>query len=253
MVQQTIEAPSPRWITLSSKEAIQTIESSSVSAARRSFMIATVQEGQAYWHDFGDGRPVCILDVSSFFNHGVNVPLMDAVVKEVAQQLQDVKPTIGLTAASSGNIFTYALCKELGIGRMIYATKKPNVTQEHNGFLHTDARSYTGGEAVDLAMRSSLIPTGARVLVTDDFADTGKMAVSLVNLIDQAGAYLEGFAFGVNKPYAGGESKITQLLNARGLSKEHMASFITIDRMDQGVVQFHEFPFGFRLMQQEEY
>jgi xanthine phosphoribosyltransferase len=251
MTIQTIEAPKPRWITISSKDAMRTIESSSVSAAQRNFMAATIQEGQAYWHDFGDGKPVCILDVSSFFNHGVNIPLMDAVVKEVAEQLQNVEPTIGLTAASSGNIFTYALCKELGIGRMIYATKKPNVTQEHNGFLHTEANSYTSGDAVDLAMRSSLLPASARVLVMDDFADTGKMATSLVNLIDQAGAHLAGFAFGINKPYAGGESRITQLLHARGLSKEHMASFITIDRMDEGVVQFHGFPFGFRLMQQE--
>jgi len=86
----------------------------------------------------------------------------------------------------------------------------------------------------------------------DDFADTGKMATSLVSLLDQAQAHLVGFAFGVNKPYAGGESKIVQLLADRGLSKEHMVSFITIDSMDEGVVHFHGFPFGFRLKEQEK-
>ena len=231
-------------------EALGLIEDDKKSTeTQKQFMRATVNSGTVFWHDFGEGS-VCILDISRFFNHGVDIKLIEAITTEMAEKLGEIEASVALTAASGGNIITYSLCRQLGIEKMIYAPKKPTVIQERNGVLKAQAYSYTGGHAVDLAVASDLLLPGDKVLFSDDFLDTGKMTASALSIIEQSGAELVACAFGVNKRYADGEQRVKGLLSGLGLGTDRMVSFIDIANMTEGIVQFDGFNVGFRLKRQ---
>ena len=228
-------------------EAIRIIERSNASSAQKLFMSAIINHGQAFNYDFGQ-EIACILDVSEIFNHGVNVHLMRATTHELAGRLWNINASVALTAASGGNIFTSMICEELDIPNMIYAAKQPNIIQKHNGYLTTRASSYTGGHDIELAISSSLLKPTDRVLIVDDFIDTGKMTKNLLNLVHQAGAQPTALAYAINKMYAGGNSVVAELAKAENISPNHIVSFLSIQAMQEGAIWFDGMsqPFAFR-------
>lgn len=235
----------------SREESYQLIERSLATVTQKNFMRSTFEHGQAFLHDFGNG-PVCILDVSEILNHAVEVPLVRAMAREMKQKLDGIDATVALTAASGGNILTYLLSEELKLPRMISAAKSPNVIHQHNGYIHTGAKSYTGGHDVELTIAKKLLNPDDRVLVVDDFLDTGDMTTKLLNLVEEAGATPVGFAFAVNKEYAGGHRKIQQFAREYGVPDHHVVSFIAVTYMDDGVIQFEGIPKAFRFLKQPD-
>ncbi len=235
---------------VSSREALSMVESSKMTETQRRFMELTIRFGSAFWHNFGDGE-VCILDVAHFLNHGVDVPLMEGMVSELKEKLGDVNPDVVLTAASGGITVGYEMCTQLGVQTLVYAPKKPTIIQQRNGAFRTDAVSYTGGHGVDLAVAEQLLRPDDKVLWIDDFLDTGRMTSSAYSIVEQAGAKLVGCAYAVDKRYAGGRTVVEQLADQIGLPRDRVVSFIDIQRMDGGVVQFGGFDVGFSLQRQE--
>jgi len=227
--------------------AIKIIEKSRFSSAQKQFMSAIINHGQAFNYDFGP-ETACILDVSEMFNQGVDVPLMRNIAREMGARLPHKKATVALTAASGGNIFTSMLCEELGISRMIYAAKQPNVIHKHNGYYTTKATSYTGGHDIELSISTSLLKSTDTVLIGDDFLDKGNMTEKLINLVHQAGAQPVALAYAINKVYAGGNEKVHNMAQIEEIPANHIVSFLSIQAMQEGAIWFTGMsqPFAFR-------
>lgn len=114
---------------VSATEALTRIEASSHSEAQKSFMEMIVLQGKSFPHDFGSGE-VMILDVSRFFNHGVDVNLMEHLGAELAQGYEGDPIDVVLTVPSGGNIIAYEVASQLGVNRLVYARKNVNVIHE---------------------------------------------------------------------------------------------------------------------------
>jgi len=231
------------------EESGRLVECSNASPAQKRFMISVIREGSTFYHDFGNGE-VCILDVSHFFNHGVDIPLMQGVAAELSLGASRWDSNVALTAASGGNIVTYSFCQAAGIERMVYAPKKPSIIHQRNGAHVAGAHSYTGGSGADMAVAKTLLKPGDRVVWVDDFLDTGKMTKGAVDLIEQSGAELVGCVYAVDKIYAGGREKVDKILTTMGLPHDRQLAFISIVAMEEGIVQFEGFEEAFTLLRE---
>jgi len=214
-------------------------------------MKLVVENSSAFWHLFEGGEEACILDASKFYNQGVDVVLMNGIVKDLTRQLTEIEADICLTAAASGNIITYELADKLNIPEVVYARKGETLIHKHSGSLSTHGDSYTGGYETQLVVARDLLKPENRVLVVDDFSDRGKMGLALMGLVELAEARVAGYVVGVNKKPAGGEIVIGDELDRLGVGRDKFVYFIGIDSMGTGVVQFEGFSAGFSLMRDE--
>src|SRR3989344_7910995 len=227
---------------LSSKEAVQFVSGSSLSRAQKLLTSSLITQARSFKYNFpGNTESLLILDVIHFLNHKVNTRLIDAMGEELAAAVEPFSPDVILTASSSGNIpaFSTALYME-DMPDVIYAPKGATITMQE--VYRAESRSYTHGKTVDLTVSKECLLPNQRVAVCDDFLDTGKTALDLINIITQADAIPVCFFFVIEKPFSGRDKLI-----AAGISNDHIISLITISDMLEGVIKIAGFDEWFEL------
>lgn len=228
------------------KEALQTISSGALSRARKLLASSLVIQSRSFTYTPNDStESFLVLDVTHFLNHRINTKLLMAIGEELAGAASILQPDIILTAPSSGNIPAITTAIHLDPPPdIIYAPKGIPITMRE--VYQAQSRSYTHGKVVDLTVAKDCLPQNARVLVCDDFLDTGKTALDLVNIVRQAGAIPVGFCFVIEKPFGGRAS----LLNA-GFAESQIVSLLAIDSMRPGKLKLAGFDAWFSLVRQE--
>jgi len=213
-------------------ESMAAIEKSSLTPAARALAMATLSSGQVTMHDFGDG-PDPVLDVTRFYNHGVNVRLMNVLGHELATKLKPGKPGSLVTVATSGVYPTQFIAQRMNLDFLVVKKGSPPITFDNPHTVHS--RSYTGVTPIVLSISEecvdrSVSPNWAFV---DDFLDGGKTTVAAMQLMDEVGINIDQYAYPYVKCFAGGldrlvdERKIPRgnihsVLNLLELTPEHM-------------------------------
>lgn len=233
----------PDLPTTEPKEALQTISSSPLSRAQKLLSSSLVTQGRSFSYTPKDSQEsFLVLDVTHFLNHRINTKLLMAIGEELAQAVTILQPDIILTAPSSGNIPAIATAIHLDpTPDVIYAPKGQPITIDDA--YHATSRSYTHGKSVDLTVAKDCLPSGARVLICDDFLDTGKTAIDLLHIVKEANAIPVGFCFVIEKPFGGRK----QLKNA-GFADSQIISLLSIDSMRPGKLKLAGFDFWFELV-----
>src|SRR3989344_8731140 len=224
------------------KEALQLISGSRLTKAQKLLASSLVTQARSFKYTFpGKTESLLILDVIHFLNHKVNTRLIDAIGEELAQVVTPFSPDVILTAPSSGNI--PAISTSLHMDDMpdvIYAPKGIPITMQK--VFQAQSHSYTHGKTVDLTVSQEVLSEGERVAICDDFLDTGKTALDLINIVNQAQAVPVVFFFVIEKPYAGRE----RLIEA-GIPAENIISLIKIAEMREGAIKIASFSEWFEL------
>ncbi len=225
------------------KEALQAISSSPLSRAQKLLSSSLVTQGRSFTYTPKDSREsFLVLDVTHFLNHRINTKLLMAIGEELAQTTTILQPDIILTAPSSGNIPAIATAIHLDpTPDVIYAPKGQPITIDDA--YHATSRSYTHGKAVDLTVAKDCLPAGARVLICDDFLDTGKTAIDLLHIAKQAGSIPVGFCFVIEKPFGGREK-----LKEAGFADSQIISLLSIDSMRPGKLKLTGFDCWIQLL-----
>lgn len=225
------------------KEALQTISSSPLSRAQKLLASSLVTQGRSFiFTPKESGESFLVLDVTHFLNHRINTKLLMSIGEELGAAVTMLQPDIILTAPSSGNIPAIATAIHLDpTPDVIYAPKGQPITIEEA--YHATSRSYTHGKSVDLTVAKDCLPTGARVLICDDFLDTGKTAVDLLHIVAEAGSIPVGFCFVIEKPFGGREK-----LKESGFTDGQIISLLTIDSMRPGKLKIEGFDAWFALV-----
>ncbi|MBI4064748.1 xanthine phosphoribosyltransferase [Candidatus Gottesmanbacteria bacterium] len=235
----------PTLPLLSPKDSLAHISSSHYSRAQKLLASSLVAQGRSFVHRMKDsGEDLLILDVTHFLNHRINTKLIAMIGEELASGVSLFQPDIILTAPSSGNIPSIATALHLDpIPDIIYAPKGQPITIQ--AAYQAKSRSYTHGKEVDLTVAKDCLPTGSRVLICDDFLDTGKTGVDLLHIVAQANATAVGFCFVIEKPF-GGREKLKEI----GFANEQIVSLITIESMRPGKLKLAGFDSWFSLIRQ---
>lgn len=227
------------------KEALQTISTSSLSRAQKLLASSLVAQSRSFTYTPSDSdQSFLVLDVTHFLNHRINTKLIMAIGEELAESTAVLQPDVILTAPSSGNIPAIATAIHLTpVPDVIYAPKGQPITIDDA--YHAMSRSYTHGKSVDLTVAKDCLSEGSRVLICDDFLDTGKTAVDLLRIIEQAQAIPVGFCYVIEKPFGGREK-----LKEAGFSDAQIISLLTIDSMRPGKLKLNGFDAWFSLLRQ---
>ena len=175
------------------------------------------------------------LRVDGFLNHRIAPAFIETAGGEIGGRFAPENVTLVLTAEAAGNVIAYEIARRLD-ARAVYAKKGRAATMSHP--VVRCLRSPTKGVATEIAVSQDYLTSTERVLIVDDFLFRGTTSSALAEMTIEAGAALVGFAFIVEKGFAGGREALSRF----GVPIE---SLLCVTRMDPatGAIEFaHETP-----------
>ena len=171
----------------------------------------------------GTVREGNILKVDNFLNHQLDIDLFEALGAEFARRFEGVPVTKILTIEASGIAIASITARYFHVP-VLFAKKAQSVNLD--GTLYaTKVESFTHKRTYDVIVSAKFLSAEDHVLIIDDFLANGCAALGLIDLVEQAGATIEGIGIAVEKGFQRGG----QELRERGYRVESLA---IVDSMD---------------------
>ena len=171
-----------------------------------------------------DGKcfPGGILKVDNFINHQMDPDLMQAMAEELVRRFSAHKINKIITIEASGIAPAILVGAILHVPVLFAKKKRPSTMQN---MLTTEVFSFTKGRTYTVCVSSDYLCKEDHLLFIDDFLANGNAAKGILDLVEQAGATLEGMGFLIEKGFQeGGEE-----LRSRGLHIESLAIIESLD------------------------
>lgn len=172
------------------------------------------REGQVLSDDF--------LRVDGFLNHRIAPAFIAEAGRDIAARFAEQGITLVLTAEAAGNVVAYEIARRLN-ARAVYAKKGKAATMAHP--LVRSLRSPTKGTETEIAVSQDYLTSEERVLIVDDFLYQGTTSAALADMVIETGATLVGFAFIIEKGFAGGREALSSF-------PVPIESLLCVERMD---------------------
>ena len=153
----------------------------------------------------GKVLPGNIIKIDGFLNHRVDTKLLGEIADEFAKHFDISKVTVVLTAEASGIALATACAQKYGVP-MLFA-KKAKSDNIESGLIQSEIFSYTYKKKVTLLVSQEWLKPEDHVLIIDDFMANGYAMGGLVDIVNKAGATLEGIGVAVEKGFQGGGDK----------------------------------------------
>ena len=153
----------------------------------------------------GKVLPGNIIKIDGFLNHRVDTKLLGEIADEFAKHFDISKITVVLTAEASGIALATACAQKYGVP-MLFA-KKAKSDNIESGLIQSEIFSYTYKKKVTLLVSQEWLKPEDHVLIIDDFMANGYAMAGLVDIVNKAGATLEGIGVAVEKGFQGGGDK----------------------------------------------
>ena len=171
-----------------------------------------------------DGRcfPGGILKVDNFINHQMDPALMRQMARELVNRFEGHRITKVMTIEASGIAPAIFVGDFLDVP-VLFAKKKVPSTMEN--MLVTEVFSYTKNRPYLVCVSRDYLSEADRVLFIDDFLANGNAAKGVIDLINQAGAALEGMGFLIDKGFQAGGKELRDM----GI---HVESLAIVDSLD---------------------
>ncbi|MEA2023657.1 MAG: phosphoribosyltransferase family protein [Actinomycetota bacterium] len=139
--------------------------------------------------------------VDDFLNHRVDPVIIDDIGRQIAEHFADLKPDLIVTAEASGIPPAMATARYLPLP-VVYA-KKYHSIGERDTFVR-EVHSPTKGVEYRIEVARRALESGGRAVIIDDFLAGGRTAQSLGQIVEEAGCDIVGYAFVIEKQFAGG-------------------------------------------------
>ena len=164
-----------------------------------------------------------VLKVDSFVNHQLDIDLFEAMGVEFKRLFADAPITKILTIEASGIGIACVVARHFGVP-VVFAKKAQSINLDGDMYT-TRIQSFTHGRVYDVIVAKKFLGPDDHVLVIDDFLANGCALNGLIELVDEAGATVEGIGIAVEKGFQPGGAE----LRARGYRLESLA---IVDAMD---------------------
>lgn len=164
-----------------------------------------------------------VLKVDSFLNHQMDVELFNEMGKEFRRLFPSDKINKILTIEASG-IGIACIAAQYFHVPVVFAKKSQSINLDGEQYC-TKIESFTHKRVYDVIVSKKYLGKEDHVLIIDDFLANGCAVAGLIDLVQSAGASVEGVGIAVEKGFqAGGK-----LLRDKGVRVESLA---IIDSMD---------------------
>lgn len=147
-----------------------------------------------------------ILKVDGFINHQVDIELMEALGRDMAEHFKGQGITKVFTIESSGIAPALFTARYLGVPMVIL--KKQISKNLQTEVWQTEVASYTKDISYDLTLAKNYISDTDHILIVDDFLANGEAATGAVRLIRKAHATIAGVGVLIEKVFQPGRAKL---------------------------------------------
>ena len=174
-----------------------------------------------------------VLKVDSFLNHQMDVELFNEMGKEFKRLFADCPINKILTIEASGIGIACIVAQHFHVP-VVFAKKTQSINIDGEVYS-TKIESFTHKRVYDVIVSKKYISPEDHVLIIDDFLANGCAVRGLIEMIQSAGATVEGVGIAIEKgPQSGG-----RMLREDGIRVESLA---IIDSMDDttGEIIFRE-------------
>ena len=178
-----------------------------------------------------DGKvlPGGVLKVGSFLNHCIGTTLLAHMADEVAALYKDAGVTKILTIEASG--IALAAAAGMAMGVPVVFAKKHRTTNVDGGVHTTVVHSFTHNEDYNVVVADDCMDESDNVLIIDDFLANGCAVKGLIEIINAAGATLEGVGIVIEKGFQPGGKE----LRAKNVNLHSLA---IVDSMSDDMLTF---------------
>lgn len=170
-----------------------------------------------------------VVKVDMFLNHQIDVDLLCEIGKEFRRIFPSEKINKILTIEASG-IGIACIAAQYFSVPVVFAKKGANKNVGDN-IYKADVYSFTKGVTTTIGISKDYLNENDHILIIDDFMANGKAVHGLINIINQAGATVEGIGIVIEKGFQPGGDALRSL----GYRVESLA---VIKSIDDGKVVF---------------
>ena len=172
-----------------------------------------------------------ILKVDSFLNHQIDIRLMQEIGKEFHRRFKDKKITKILTIEASG--ISIASVAAIYFDVPVIFAKKVQSRNLDKETYKSSVYSFTKEAYYDVKVSKRYLSSEDHILILDDILANGRAALGLIEILEQAGATLEGVGVVIEKGFQEG----SQILRDKNV---HLESLAIVNRFEDGKITFIE-------------
>lgn len=164
-----------------------------------------------------------VLKVDSFLNHQMDIELFDEMGKEWARLFADRPVTKILTVEASGIGIACVAAQHFHVP-VVFAKKTQSLNIDGEVYS-TKIQSFTHKKIYDVIVSKKFIKPEDHILIIDDFLANGCALEGLLQIVEDAGATVEGIGIAVEK----GFQKGGDLIREKGVRVESLAIVESMD------------------------
>ena len=168
-------------------------------------------------------KPGNVLKVDSFLNHQMDIELFDQIGAEFKKRFADKNINKILTIEASGIGIACIVAKHFHVP-VVFAKKTQSINIDGEVYS-TKIESFTHKKVYDVIVSKKYIGPEDHILIIDDFLANGCAMEGLIDLVQSAGATIEGIGIVIEK----GQQKGGDMIRSKGL---HLESLAIIEDMD---------------------
>ncbi len=158
-----------------------------------------------------------VLKVDSFLNHQMDIPLFNEIGKEFAKRFAGCNISKILTIESSGIGIASITAQYFGVP-VVFAKKAQSINLDGDMYT-TKVESFTHRRVYDVILSKKFLSPEDHVLLIDDFLANGCALLGLIDLVQEAGATIEGAGIVIEKGFQQGG----KIIRERGIRLESLA------------------------------
>ena len=158
-----------------------------------------------------------VLKVDGFLNHQMDINLFNEMGKELKRLFADAPINKILTIEASGIGIAAVVAQHFNVP-VVFAQKSQSINLDGDVYS-TKIQSFTHQRIYDVIVSKKFLNADDHVLLIDDFLANGCALNGLIDLVEDAGATVEGIGIAVEKGFQPGGDD----LRSRGYHLESLA------------------------------
>ena len=174
-----------------------------------------------------------VLKVDSFLIHQMDIDLFDEMGKEFRKRFADKQINKILTIEASGIGIACIVAKHFNVP-VVFAKKSKSINLEGE-MLVAEVESFTHKCKNNVIVAQKFLSPEDHILIIDDFLANGCALQGLIQIVQSAGAVVEGIGIAIEKGFQSGGRMIRNL----GFQLESLAIVESMDA-ESGTIKFRE-------------
>ncbi|CUO61554.1 xanthine phosphoribosyltransferase [Eubacterium sp. am_0171] len=174
-----------------------------------------------------------VLKVDSFLNHQMDIDLFDEMGKEFRKRFANKQINKILTIEASGIGIACIVAKHFDVP-VVFAKKSKSINLEGE-MLVAEVESFTHKCKNNVIVAQKFLSSEDHILIIDDFLANGCALQGLIQIVQSAGAVVEGIGIAIEKGFQSGGRMIRNL----GFQLESLAIVESMDA-ESGTIKFRE-------------